>query len=677
MGTQDAALEIGRLREEILHHNRRYYVLDDPAITDAEYDRLLRRLQELEQAHPELVVDDSPTRRVGALVQGAFATVHHEMPMLSLDNAFTEEELRAFDRRVRERLGVVDPVEYCCEPKLDGLAVSLLYEHGSLRRAATRGDGSSGEDVTANVRTIAGVPLRLCDATAASAIEVRGEIYLPEAAFEALNRRARERGEKTFVNPRNAAAGSLRQLDPRVTAQRPLAFCGYGLGRIEGVVLPPTQSGALDWLAALGIPVSTLRQRAVGADACLAYYRELQRRRAGLGYAIDGVVFKVDSVEQQQRLGFVARAPRWAIAQKFPAQEETTTLLDVEFQVGRTGAITPVARLEPVFVGGATVSNATLHNLDEVGRLGVMIGDTVVVRRAGDVIPQVVRAVVEKRPANARAIVAPLRCPVCGSAIERQEGEAIARCSGTLVCAAQQKETIRHFASRPAMDIGGLGEKLIEQLVDSGLVRSVADLYGLDAVVLADLDRMGGRSAAKLVAAIGHSRSTTLQRLLFALGIREVGEATALALAQHFGSLEALQAADAVALQEVPDVGPVVAAHVVAFFAEPANRDLIARLRAAGVHWPDVAAPNLQAAPLAGRSFVLTGTLEAMSRDEATRRLTALGAKVAGSVSTRTDVVVAGPGAGSKLARAEALGIEVWDEQRLLVELARHGETGT
>ncbi len=673
MSAGDAAREIARLREAIREHNRRYYVLDDPLITDAEYDRLLRRLQELERAHPQLVVPDSPTQRVGAVVQGAFASVRHELPMLSLDNAFSEEELRAFDRRVRDRLGDVDAVDYCCEPKLDGVAVSLLYEDGSLRRAATRGDGSSGEDVSANVRTIAAVPLRLSGAGVGTVIEVRGEIYLPEAGFEALNQRARERGEKTFVNPRNAAAGSLRQLDPRVTAERPLAFCAYGLGRLDGVEPPASQAQALAWLAGLGIPVSAMRRRVHGVDGCLAYYHELHGRRAGLGYAIDGVVFKVDRVDLQQRLGFVARAPRWAIAHKFPAQEETTTLLDVEFQVGRTGAITPVARLEPVFVGGVTVANATLHNLDEVRRLGAMIGDAVVVRRAGDVIPQVVRVVSERRPAGARAIVAPERCPVCGSAVERQEGEAVARCSGALVCPAQQKETIRHYASRRAMDIEGLGEKLIDQLVDRGAVRNVADLYALDADTLAGFERMGRTSAMKLVAAIARSRATTLERFLFALGMREVGEATALALARHFRTLEALLAADTEALQEVPDVGPVVAGHVVAFFAEPANRELLERLRAAGVHWPAVLAPAA-GAPLAGRSFVLTGTLESMSRDEASRRLAALGARVSGSVSARTSVVVAGPGAGSKLARAEALGLEVWDEPRLLAELARLGE---
>ena len=674
MSVEDAAIEVRRLREKILEHNRHYYVLDDPLISDAEFDRLLRQLQELERRYPELITTDSPTQRVGAPPEAGFAPVRHEIPMVSLDNAFSEEEVRAFDRRVRERLGEAEPIAYCCEPKLDGLAISLLYVNGVLQRAATRGDGSSGEDVTANVRTIASVPLQLRRHKAgnASLIEVRGEVFLPEAGFEALNQRARERGEKVFVNPRNAAAGSLRQLDPRITAERPLAFYGYVVAQTEGVSPPSTQTAALDWLAELGIPVTALRRHVQGIDACMDYFHEMQRRRADLGFAIDGVVFKVDSIEQQQRLGFVARAPRWAIARKFPAQEQTTTLLDVEFQVGRTGAITPVARLEPVFVGGATVSNATLHNMDEVHRLGAMIGDTVMVRRAGDVIPQVVRVLTEHRPGHAREIVAPLRCPACGSAIEREAGEAVARCSGTLVCPAQQKETIRHFASRRAMDIEGLGEKLIEQLVDSGTVHSVADLYMLDAGSLAAFERMGERSASKLVAAIAASRTTTFARFLYALGIREVGEATALALAQHFGTLDGLLAADGAALQEVPDVGPIVAGHVLSFLAEPANRKLLQRLLAAGIHWPEVERPRQQA-PLSGRSFVLTGTLETMTRDEATQRLVALGARLASSVSARTSVVVAGPGAGSKLARAEALDIEVWDEQRLLAELASHG----
>jgi len=671
---RSAAAEIARLREEIRHHNRRYYVLDDPQIPDSEYDRLLRRLQELEAEHPELVTADSPTQRVGAEPLAAFAAVRHEIPMLSLDNVFSEEELRAFDRRVRERLGDDGTaVAYCCEPKLDGVAVSMLYEDGALVRAATRGDGATGEDVTANVRTIASVPLRLPVAAPPAGLEVRGEVYMPRRGFEAMNRRAEARGEKTFVNPRNAAAGSLRQLDPRVTAARPLEFCAYGIGVLAGAEAPPTQSGTMAWLRELGIRTSAELRVARGVEACLDYYAALHARRDALAYDIDGIVFKVDSVALQQRLGFVSRAPRWAVAHKFPAEEAMTTLLDVEFQVGRTGAITPVARLAPVFVGGVTVSNATLHNMDEVRRLGAMAGDTVIVRRAGDVIPQVVRVVEERRPRDARAIALPAHCPVCGSPVEQGEGEAVARCSGGLVCAAQQKETIRHFASRRALDIEGLGEKLIDQLVDQGVVRNVADVYALDEPTLARLERMGEKSARNLLAAIARSRNTSFERFLYALGMREVGEATALALARHFGTLDALMAADADALQQVADVGPVVAGHVVAFFAVPENRALIRRLLAAGIAWPAVEKPAASA-PLAGKTVVLTGTLESMTRDEAGERLARLGARVAGSVSARTHIVIAGPGAGSKLARAEALGIEVWDEAQFLDFLRRNDD---
>jgi len=665
------AAEIEALREEIRRHNRQYYVLDDPLIPDSEYDRLMRRLQALEQAHPELASADSPTRRVGAEPQTSFAAVRHEIAMLSLDNAFSEEELRGFDRRVRERLGDDAPVVYCCEPKLDGVAVSVLYEAGVLVRAATRGDGSTGEDITANVRTIASVPLRLAGDRLPQRLEVRGEVFMPRAGFEAFNRRAQAQGEKLFVNPRNAAAGSLRQLDPRITAARPLEFCAYGLGVLAGATAPATQSGAMAWLRELGVRTSREQRVAQGVEACLDYYADLQSRRAQLAYDIDGVVYKVDSVELQRRLGFVARAPRWAIAHKFPAQEETTVLLDVEFQVGRTGAITPVARLSPVFVGGVTVSNATLHNIDEVRRLGVMIGDTVIVRRAGDVIPQVLRVVEERRPGNARPVALPARCPVCGSPVEQGEGEAVARCSGGLVCAAQQKETIRHFASRRALDIEGLGDKLIEQLVDQGIVKNVADLYGLGAETLAALERMGDKSAARLLAAIERSKHTSLPRFLYALGVREVGEATALALARHFGTLDALMEADPDILQTVPDVGPVVAAHIFAFFSVSENRRLIGRLREAGIEWPAVESPAA-AAPLAGKTVVLTGSLESMTRDEAGERLARLGARVAGSVSARTSIVIAGPGAGSKLARAEALGVEIWDEARLREFLREH-----
>jgi DNA ligase (NAD+) len=666
------AAEAESLRQQLREHNHRYYVLDDPLVSDSEYDRLMMRLRAIEQAHPEFLDPDSPTQRIGGEAVAAFAQIRHELPMLSLDNVFNEEELRAFDKRLRERLGEPAVIDYCCEPKLDGVAVSILYEAGRLLRAATRGDGSTGEDITANVRTIESVPLRLRGDAVPPRIEVRGEVYIAHAGFERLNRDAARAGEKSFVNPRNAAAGSLRQLDARITARRPLEFCAYGVGVLETAAPPATQSAMLALLRVLGLRTSPEIALASGADGCLAYYRQLGMRRASLGYDIDGVVFKVDRIELQQRLGFVSRAPRWAVAHKFPAQEESTRLLGVDFQVGRTGAITPVARLQPVFVGGVTVSNATLHNMDEVRRLGLMIGDTVIVRRAGDVIPQVVRVIAQLRGPDAVAVELPHVCPVCGSPVEQSEGEVVSRCSGGLVCAAQQKETMRHFASRRAMDVDGLGERLIEQLVDHGLARNVADIYHLDRAALAALDRMGGKSADNLLAAIERSKSTTLQRFLFALGIREVGEATALALARHFGTLDAVLTADAEALQQVPDVGPVVAGHIAAFLGVADNRALIERLLASGIHWPVVERPAIDA-PLAGRVVVLTGTLESMSRDRAAALLAGLGAKVSGSVSARTQLVIAGPGAGSKLERAAALGIETWDESRLLQFLRENG----
>jgi len=664
--------ELESLRQQLREHNHRYYVLDDPLVSDSEYDRLMQRLRDIEQAHPELLDPDSPTQRVGGEALAAFAQIRHELPMLSLDNVFSEEELRAFDKRVRERLGDGAEIDYCCEPKLDGVAVSLLYEGGRLLRAATRGDGSTGEDISANVRTIETVPLLLRGDDVPARIEVRGEVYIAHAGFERLNRNAERAGERSFVNPRNAAAGSLRQLDARITARRPLEFCAYGVGVLDAVAPPPTQSGMLAMLRRIGLRTSPEIARVTGADGCLDYYRQLGARRAALAYDIDGVVFKVDRIDLQQRLGFVSRAPRWAVAHKFPAQEESTRLLGVDFQVGRTGAITPVARLQPVFVGGVTVSNATLHNMDEVRRLGLMIGDTVIVRRAGDVIPQVVRVVAELRVPDAAAVELPGACPVCGSAVEQAEGEVIARCSGGLVCAAQQKETMRHFASRRAMDVDGLGERLIEQLIDQGLARNVADIYHLDREALAALERMGGKSADKLLSAIERSKSTTLPRFLFALGIREVGEATALALARHFGTLDALLQADIEGLQQVPDVGPVVAGHIAAFLGVEENRALIRRLLEAGIHWPVVERPSIDA-PLAGRIVVLTGTLESMSRERAAALLVGLGAKVSGSVSARTQLVIAGPGAGSKLERATSLGIETWDETRLLEFLRQNG----
>lgn len=665
----EAAREIRALREAIRQHNHRYYVLDDPTVSDSEYDRLMRRLQALEATHPDLVTPDSPTRRVGGVALSTFTSVVHAVPMLSLDNAFGEADLRDFDRRVRERLGEVEAViEYAGEPKLDGIAVSLRYEHGCLVRAATRGDGTTGEDITANVRTIASVPLRLLGDDCPALLDVRGEVFMPHAGFEAFNARARARGDKPFVNPRNAAAGSLRQLDPRVTAERPLDWYAYGLGQVSADGLPDTHAATLARLRDWGLPVSPALRVLVGVEACLAYYQEMQQCRNSLPYDIDGVVFKVNALHLRQRLGFVARAPRWAVACKFPAQEEMTRLLAVDFQVGRTGAITPVARLAPVFVGGATVSNATLHNMDEIARLDLHMGDTVIVRRAGDVIPQVAAVVAERRPADAMPVGLPSHCPVCGSVVERDADEAVARCSGGLVCAAQRKQAILHFAGRRAMDIDGLGERLVDQLVDGGLVRGLPDLYRLSADALAGLERMADKSATNLLAAIEHSKSTTLPRFLFALGIRQVGEATAKALAGHFGNLAALLAADADALQQVPDVGPVVAAHVHEFFANAANVAVIHALQAAGVHWPDLPPPARR--PLAGQTVVLTGTLVSMSRDTARGRLEALGAKVAGSVSAKTGRVIAGSGAGSKRAQAERLGVPVMDEPAFLIWLA-------
>ena len=659
------------LRAEIARHDYRYYVLDDPEIPDADYDKLMAELKRLEAAHPELVTPDSPTQRVAGAPRGEFGEVVHEVPMLSLDDGFTDEDVVAFDRRVRERLGAQGPVDYFAEPKLDGLAVTMVFRDGLFERAATRGDGFTGEDVTANVRTIRACPLRL-RGKAPRVLEVRGEVFMPIAGFERLNRQAQDRGEKTFVNPRNAAAGSLRQLDPRITAARPLRVYFYGLGGISGWQPPETQSGLIEALRAWGLPVCPHSERVRGAEGCLEYYRAMGRRRASLPYQIDGVVFKVDRRADQERLGFVARAPRWALAQKFAAEEAVTRVRAIEFQVGRTGALTPVARLEPVFVGGVTVSNVTLHNLDEVWRKDVREGDTVVIRRAGDVIPELVRVIVERRPHPAPGRVAlPKTCPVCHSAVIKPEGEAVARCTGAFSCPAQRQEAIRHFASRRAMDIEGLGEKLIEQLVEGGIVSSPADLYTLTVEQLAGLERMGEKSAANLKAAIERSKRTTLSRLLYALGIREVGEATALALARHFGDLGSLMSASEAQIQRVPGVGPVVAAHVAAFFASRAHREVIQRLQAAGLAWPPVgkSTGNL---PLLGETFVLTGTLAKLTREQATQALLALGAKVVGSVSKKTRYVVAGADPGSKLEKARALGIEVLDEAALMRLLARH-----
>lgn len=667
----DTVAEVQQLRGELQRHNYRYYVLDDPEIPDADYDRIMQRLRELESQYPQLTTPDSPTQRVGATPLSAFASVTHELPMLSLENAFSEDEMRAFDRRIRERLQDEAEIEYACEPKLDGIAVSLLYQDGLLVRAATRGDGTEGEDVTQNVRTIKAVPLRLLGKGYPAVLEVRGEIYMPRAGFEKLNQSAREQGEKVFVNPRNAAAGSLRQLDARITARRPLDIGVYGVGRFDGA-LPDEHIATLEMLKTWGLHINSHVATARGIDGCIDYYRELEGRRAALGYDIDGVVFKVNRRALQEELGFVARAPRWAIAYKFPAQEETTRLNDVEFQVGRTGAVTPVARLEPVFVGGATVSNATLHNRAEIERLGVKIGDTVIVRRAGDVIPQVVSVVASKRPNDAREIHFPERCPVCDSPVEAVPGEAVLRCDGGLVCPAQRKQTIIHFASRKALDIDGLGDKLVEQLVDRGLITAVADLFHLQQEQLQSLERMGPKSAENLLKALEHSKQTTLAKFIYSLGIREVGETTARNLARHFGRFDALASADEQALQEVDDVGPVVAHFVAEFFQQADNHQAVQALRDAGVHWEEQTPIDREQLPLNGLTYVITGSLEAMNREQAKEALEALGAKVAGSVSKKTDYLVAGPGAGSKLQRAQELEVAILDESALVQLLNQH-----
>ncbi|TNF08078.1 MAG: NAD-dependent DNA ligase LigA [Gammaproteobacteria bacterium] len=674
MAKPDPALqeEAAALRQQLHDHNYRYYALDDPSIPDAEYDRLLRRLQQLELQYPSLKTPDSPTQRVGAPPLSAFETVSHEVPMLSLDNAFSDKELEEFNRRIMERLKREEPVSYVCEPKLDGVAVSLLYQDGVLVRGATRGDGTTGENITENVRTIKSIPLRLNMQPPPSSLEVRGEIYMPKAGFEKLNNEARNSGQKLFVNPRNAAAGSLRQLDSSITASRPLEMAVYSLGLTEGVDLPPTHMETLGCLREWGFLVNPNIELHHDLQGCLAYYEKMAEIRPQLPCDIDGIVYKVNDFSLQRRLGFVARAPRWAIARKFPAQEEMTRLLDVEFQVGRTGAVTPVARLEPVFVGGVTVSNATLHNQDEVARLGLKIGDSVIIRRAGDVIPQVVKVVEERRPADARDITFPDHCPVCGSPVERVADEAVARCSGGLICAAQRKQAIKHFASRKAMDIDGLGDKLVEQLVDQGLVHSVADIYRLSREQLAGLDRMAEKSAANLIDALEASKLVTLPRFIYALGIREVGEATARSLAQHFGGLDDISSASPETLQEVPDVGPVVAHFVWEFFQQPENLRVIESLKGVGVHWPAPAPADASQQPLAGQTWVLTGTLESMGRAEAKEKLQQLGAKVSGSVSAKSTCVVAGPGAGSKLAKAREFDIPVMDEAALLELFQNH-----
>jgi DNA ligase (NAD+) len=660
-----AAARAKELRAALEEANHRYYVLDAPTISDAEYDRLFRELQELETRHPELAAPDSPTQRVGAPPLEAFGTVRHRVPMLSLNNAFAPEEVEAFDRRVRDGLGT-DTVEYACEPKFDGLAISLAYERGVFAQGATRGDGYEGEDVTANLRTVKSIPLRLRSDRPPRLLEVRGEVVIYRRDFERLNARQRANGAKEFANPRNAAAGSLRQLDSRVTASRPLRFFAYGVGEAEGLRAADTQSGLLDLLDDFNLPVCAERRTAQGAAGLLRYYRELEAKRAKLPYDTDGVVYKVNRLADQERLGFVARAPRFAVAHKFPAEEATTELLAIEVQVGRTGAITPVARLRPVFVGGVTVTNATLHNEDELHRKDIRVGDTVVVRRAGDVIPEVVRSVPGTRKPHAPLFHVPAKCPVCGSSVVRLPDEAVARCTGGLFCPAQRKQALLHFASRRAMDIEGLGEKLVDQLVDAEMVKTPADLYALDAERLAALERMAEKSAQNVIEALERSKRTTLARFVYALGIRNVGEATARDLARHFGALAPLLNADAEALQEVPDIGPVVAMSIAEFFAERHNRDVIAALRRHGVRW-DEAAPRrpAPAGRLAGKTFVLTGTLPDMTREDAAALIESHGGKVSGSVSRKTDYVVVGADAGSKLAKAEALGIALLDENGL------------
>ena len=689
----DAAEQHAAIVARIREANHRYYVLDDPDLPDADYDLLMRQLEALEAEHPTLVTPDSPSQRVGNAPSPKFASVAHAVPMLSLANAFSDEEVDEFVARIQKETGDAEPV-FSVEPKLDGLAISLRYEDGIFVRGATRGDGATGEDVTVNLRTIKSIPLRLLG-DAPAVLEVRGEVVMPRAAFERYNAWALENGQRTLANPRNGAAGSLRQLDPRITAQRPLSFFAYALGEVEGAMLPANHSQTLQWLRGLGLPVSAEVGTAEGIEGLLAYYRDIGARREALPYDIDGVVYKLDRFDQQRAMGYVSRAPRWAIAHKFPAQEASTEVESIEVNVGRTGAVTPWVLMKPVHVGGVTVTRATLHNADQVARLDVRVGDTIIVRRAGDVIPEVVRVVEDARPLDAKGqaihppYALPEECPVCGSAIEREAGEVVARCSGGLFCPAQRVQALFHFAGRRTMDIEGLGERFAEALVDFGYVRTVADLYALTIDDLLEMKRRaderdastpatakGGKIADKwahnLVNAIDASRSTTLERLLFALGIKDVGESTAKTLARHFGALDPLMAADEASLREVPDVGPVVAAHIARFFAEPHNREVIKALRERGVHWPEGAPKRSSEGPLAGKIVVLTGGLASMGRDGAADRLEALGAKISGSVSKKTSIVVAGEAAGSKLTRAQELGIEIWDEAALLAFLAVH-----
>lgn len=674
MTNPEIANQLDALRGQLNDYNYQYYVLDDPSVPDAEYDRLMRELKSIEQQYPQLITPDSPSQKVGGHALDAFTQVEHEVPMLSLDNAFDNEEFSAFDKRIQDRLKKEWTIEYSCEPKLDGLAVSILYENGLLVRAATRGDGRVGENITNNVKTIANVPLKLRGESFPTRLEVRGEVFMPKQGFAKLNELQKAADKKVFANPRNAAAGSLRQLDPKVTASRPLLFYSYSVGLVEGGEQPlaDLHSQRLQQLTTWGLPVCKEIEVSEGAQQCHEYFAKIGEQRDALSYEIDGVVFKVNDIDTQQTLGFVSKAPRWAIAQKFPAQEQMTKLLDVEFQVGRTGAITPVARLEPVFVGGVTVSNATLHNQDEINRLGVKVGDTVVIRRAGDVIPQIVSVVAHLRTETAFNIDFPIQCPVCDSNIEKVEGEAVARCSGGLFCAAQRKEAMKHFASRKALDVDGLGDKLVEQLVELNLVNGPADFFKLDVAQLSNMERMGEKSAANLVNALLDAKSTTLPKFLYSLGIREVGETTAANLANHFLTLDALKVASVEELQEVNDVGVIVAEHVFNFFREQHNLEVIDDLCSVGLTWPKIEAKSKEQQPLIDQVFVLTGTLQTMDRNQAKAQLQVLGAKVSGSVSAKTSYLVAGEKAGSKLTKAHSLGVAVMTEDDLIALLEQH-----
>jgi len=656
--------EIEKLRREIDEHNYRYYVLADPSVPDSEYDTLFRKLQTLEKQHPELMTADSPTQRVGAEPAQGFKTVKHAIPMLSLDNAFDAEEVKAFDERIHQRLKNNLPIDYACEPKLDGVAISLLYEKGHLVQAATRGDGVTGEDVTQNVRTIRAIPLILRGKNYPQILEVRGEIYMTKKGFEKLNQEAEKNNQKVFANPRNAASGSLRQLDSKITAKRSLSFYAYSVGEIKNGELPSTHADILDQLETLGIPAPECRKVVKGKSGCLKFFETLSKKRESLPFEIDGVVYKVNDLSLQEKLGFVSRAPRWAIAHKFPAQEKLTKVEAIEFQVGRTGALTPVARLTPVFVGGVTVSNATLHNMDELQRKDIRVGDTVIVRRAGDVIPEVVKPILEKRPNQTKIISLPKKCPVCGADVLKPEGEAIARCMGELYCPAQLRETIKHFVSRRAMDIDGLGDKLVDQLVSENLIQDIADIYSLKKEKLITLERMGEKSADNLLEAIEKSKDTTLPRFLYALGIREVGEATAKTLASYFGTLEKFSHADEEELQQVPDVGPAVSQNIIGFFKQKHHRELVERLIHSGIHWRKIETQNNL--PLQGLTFVITGTLAGMSREEAKEKLEEKGAKVAGSVSAKTSYVILGENPGSKLTQARELGVKILNEKEFL-----------